>query len=74
MALQNAQRACGLMPEARPFAAHLTLLRDQPRRPLPPLATPLVWPVSAFHLAESITRPEGAQYRRLASWPLAVCL
>jgi 2'-5' RNA ligase len=72
--LQDVQRSCGLTPEARPFAAHVTLAREQPRRTLPPLVTPIEWPVSAFHLAESVTGSEGTRYRRLASWPLAAGL
>ena len=71
-ALERACQACGLPPETRDFAPHLTLLRKA-RRPLPRPDTPiepLDWPVSEFVLAASETRPEGADYRVLARWPL----
>jgi 2'-5' RNA ligase len=57
--------------EDRPFAAHVTLLRNA-RCPDPPaLPAPLVWSVTQFVLVESLLRPQGAEYRHLVRFPLA---
>jgi RNA 2',3'-cyclic 3'-phosphodiesterase len=70
-ALGQVQRACGLAPEARPFRAHLTLARAaRAARGLAPDIEPIVWPVHALCLMESVTAAEGARYERLQSWPL----
>lgn len=61
---------CGLTPEARPFAAHLTVMRKASRGPDQGDIAPLVWPVDSFVLVQSLTLPEGAQYRVLRHWPL----
>lgn len=62
--------ACGLQAETRPFAAHLTVMRKARRGPLRCEIAPLVWPVSDFVLVESLTLPQGAQYRVVKRWPL----
>ncbi|RMD80458.1 MAG: RNA 2',3'-cyclic phosphodiesterase, partial [Gammaproteobacteria bacterium] len=73
--LREAAAGCGLEPEARPFAVHLTLFRKVRRlppalgRPLPGLA-PVRWPVRDFVLVASRTLPEGARYEVLRRWPL----
>lgn len=64
-------KQCGYTPEVRPFVPHLTLWRKVKRVELPPLSTPITWPVSRFVLARSRTLPSGAEYAILQSWPLA---
>jgi 2'-5' RNA ligase len=68
--LEQACVACGLEPERRDFAPHLTLLRHARRAPPEPDIPPLRWPVDHFVLARSETRPDGAVYSVLQSWPL----
>lgn len=55
--------------DKRPYAPHITLLRDA-RAPtiFPPLD--LDWPVRDFALVESARGVRGAEYRVLARWPL----
>ena len=59
--------------EERPFAAHVTLLRNADCSGLAPPADglPIDWAVEDFVLAESDLHPEGARYRILARWRLA---
>lgn len=68
--LTRALLPCGFRPETRPFQAHLTLMRKAGRGPHPGGFEPLAWAVSDFALVESLTLPEGAQYRVLRRWPL----
>ncbi len=62
--------ACGLQPEERPFAAHLTVVRKASRGPAERTLQPLLWPVDDFVLAQSVTRAEGARYSVLRRWSL----
>lgn len=76
--LTQVQAACGMQPEARPFAPHLTLMRHAKHGCSNLRTTRLHWQVRDFALIESITHPQGAEYRVLARWPLvgsyrAVC-
>jgi 2'-5' RNA ligase len=58
----------GFRLEERPFAAHVTLIRNAaPPQPLPELPA-LAWPAREFVLVRSV---DGA-YERLAGFPLAV--
>ncbi|NIM29074.1 MAG: RNA 2',3'-cyclic phosphodiesterase [Gammaproteobacteria bacterium] len=61
---------CGHRPESRPFRAHITVARKVRKAPRASLHDAVHWRVDAFHLIASETRPEGARYRRLRSWPL----
>ena len=68
--LTQALTECGHEPTSRSFRAHVTLARKV-RGPVRSSGhTPVRWPVSAFHLVASETRPQGACYRCLQSWPL----
>lgn len=65
-------RAADFRTEARPFAAHVTLLRHARCDRDPPSGDlHIVWPVRDYVLVESELRPEGARYRILQHWPLA---
>ncbi len=68
-ALEQALDRAGFNFDRRPYAPHITLIRDA-RAPavLPPLA--FDWPVGDFALVESARSAQGAAYRVLVSWPL----
>lgn len=74
-ALGAALRTAGIPFDARPFKAHVTLLRKadcmqfggQNENPAP---EPIRWSARDFVLVRSSLRPEGARYERLAGWPL----
>lgn len=68
--LGEALGGCDFTPEPRPFAAHVTLLRDCRRLPEWPALQPLRWPVRDFALVESFTEPSGASYQLREHWPL----
>jgi RNA 2',3'-cyclic 3'-phosphodiesterase len=59
----------GFKPEARPFRAHLTVLRSCPRCDWPGPVSPVDWPVREFVLARSVTLPAGARYQVIERWP-----
>lgn len=71
-ALHRDLAECGFALDERPFRPHLTLLRKVPPRQRfePLLDEPIQWAVTQFHLVESATRPQGAEYRIIGSWPL----
>ena len=55
--------------ERRPFAAHVTLIRDARRAPLPPLPS-VEWPVHEFLLMRSSVSSRGATYEPLERFTL----
>ena len=61
---------CGIDLDARPFNAHLTLMRKAlvVRRERPLVA--VTWRVDDFGLVESKTNPDGARYQVLTRWRL----
>lgn len=68
-ALGDGLRAAGFQIEARPFVAHMTLLRNA-RCPAPPaLEAPIAWPVTEFTLVESALERTGARYEIVGRWP-----
>ncbi len=69
-ALADAQAACGLVPERRPYVPHLTLARKLARNPGCPAFAPLDWPVERFALVESCADPDGVRYQPLRFWDL----
>lgn len=72
-ALGEGLRAAGFRLEARPFVAHMTLLRGARCEAPPALAAPVTWPVREFLLVESKLSAEGARYEPLGRWPLGAC-
>lgn len=63
--------ACGHQPELRPYRAHMTLARKVVGHfPARQVISPL-WSIEQFCLVQSVTHPDGAQYRILRTWPLA---
>lgn len=65
-------KMAGFHVEERPFAAHVTLLRNARCDGERTAAVPVAWRVEDFVLAESELKPEGASYRIIGRWPLAV--
>lgn len=76
--IERALEPLGIAPESRDFTPHLTLARFNP----PARADELVRAAAEFqshelgsaretefHLFESVLRPTGAEYRKLASYP-----
>jgi RNA 2',3'-cyclic 3'-phosphodiesterase len=61
---------CGLAPETRPFAVHVTLARRISIEVRRPLAPPLAWHATGFALVASELAATGARYRVLSRWPL----
>jgi 2'-5' RNA ligase len=70
-ALRQGVRHCGLVPEDRPFQAHMTLMRKVNRRPAEFAIEPLAWQVASYALMESVSTAQGVEYRGLMSWPLS---
>jgi len=68
--LTQAQADCGLQPEARPFAPHMTLMRHAKSGCSNLRTSRIFWQVRDFALIESMSHPSGAEYRVLARWPL----
>lgn len=68
--LGKALRERGFALEKRPFAPHVTVVRNALR---PPAAAPvpaITWDVPAFVLVASERGPDGAHYREIGRWPL----
>ena len=54
--------------DAKPFASHVTLLRDaREPRAIPELA-PIEWRLSGFALVQSLTLPRGSRYEVRRIW------
>ena len=68
--LGTALKACGYQPEQRAFAPHLTLKRKCNKPDIPGFDFSVPWPVKEFVLVESITHPEGVEYRIIDTYPL----
>jgi 2'-5' RNA ligase len=77
--VETSLRECGIAPEERKFAAHITLARLGPHTPLPGIMNflsvnglfstgPL--PVEEFHLYSSVLTDTGAIHRREATYEL----
>jgi 2'-5' RNA ligase len=64
-------KAADFRVEERPFAAHVTLLRNARCGGEKPEAAPVAWQVEDFVLVESELKPEGASYRIIGRWRLA---
>ena len=67
--LEGRLKQAGFEFDQRPYAPHITLLRDA-RAPGVPAPLHLDWPVGDFVLVESAQGPRGAEYRVLARWKL----
>ena len=68
--IEQACVSCGLTPEKRAYAPHLTMLRNARQAPAIVTMKPRHWPVDAFSLVRSDTLPQGAVYTELQRWSL----
>jgi 2'-5' RNA ligase len=68
--LNRGLRACGLVPDSRPFVPHVTLARKASPIDPRPVDPPLLWPVDAFALVVS-RLGERPSYQVLRRWPLS---
>lgn len=69
--LDGQLKIAGFRSEERPFAAHVTLLRNANcAAGAADDSLHIEWPVRDFVLVESELKPEGAGYRILGRWPL----
>ena len=69
--LTDALRADGFEVERRPFAAHVTLVRNGRQPPPRAIDPPVRWPVRDFALMRSRLGAEGARYEVIGRWPLS---
>lgn len=67
--LEGRLQQAGFEFDQRPYAPHITLLRDA-RAPGVPVPLHLDWPVGDFVLVESARGPRGAEYHVVARWAL----
>ena len=72
--LQDGLKGCGLEPERRPYAAHVTLRRKAHAAHFQALDRPIPWPVREFVLARSGRTREPPRYEILRRWPLTGAL
>lgn len=63
-------RAIGFKLEDRPYAPHITLLRNARGGPAVPAVPAIAWPVDDIALIESVPRDDGRTYVVLRRWPL----
>ena len=68
--LGQALAAEGYRLDDRPFAPHITLVRNAGRAPGPASRPAVSWRVDAFALVESAARGPGRAYQVLREWPL----
>lgn len=68
--LRQRLQPCGLSLDARPYQAHMTVMRKVGRAPAPCEVPPLAWDVTRFSLMESVSGEGGVRYHERHSWPL----
>lgn len=68
-ALENAVRTGGFRFDERPYAPHITLLRDARCAPAAPTVGDISWPVVDFALVQSMRRDNATVYEPLWRWP-----
>jgi 2'-5' RNA ligase len=66
--LRNALTRSGIAFDAKPFASHVTLLRDAREPRTMPALAPIDWRLDGFALVRSVTLPRGSRYEVLKSW------
>lgn len=69
-ALNQRVGECGIILDPRPFALHMTLLRNASGPPLLEVAPLITWQVQSFSLVNSTTRSSGPIYRVIRTWSL----
>jgi 2'-5' RNA ligase len=69
--MRAALAGIGLEGEERPYAPHMTLVRNAQRRPASRMMAPCSWAVREYVLVESVQTGGGVRYEPLASWALS---
>ena len=69
--LHRGAEGCGLRLDARPYRAHITLMRKLTQPAKDTDLQPLNWPVDRFVLVRSSTLPQGVKYEVVREWKLA---
>lgn len=72
--LSRALPRAGFRCEDRPYAPHITLLRDARRAPAAKATAGIVWRAGEFALVQSLHRNAAVAYEVIAHWPLAARL
>lgn len=60
----------GIEGDNKRYFPHITLMRNVSEVPVMPVIKPFNWTATDYCLMQSITRPQGVQYRELARWAL----
>lgn len=68
--LEQCLSSSGFQFDRRPYAPHVTLLRNARRVPVNTAVRAVAWPVSRFALVESAPRAGGRSYEVMREWPL----
>jgi RNA 2',3'-cyclic 3'-phosphodiesterase len=68
--LRDALAAEGVQGEERPYAPHVTLVRDAQRKPAQSRIESCTWPADDFALVESVPAQGGVRYEPRARWRL----
>ncbi len=68
--LERDLSSAGFRLDRRPYAPHVTLLRNARRAPADVTMRSIAWPVTGFALVESVLRDKGRAYQVLREWPL----
>ncbi len=61
---------CGFQPDPRPYSPHVSLLRKAKTRAIDYPAFSIDWHVDEFVLVESVSAPEGDDYKVIEKYPL----
>ncbi len=69
-ALHIGAEGCGSKLDARPYRAHITLMRKLTQAAQDVDCPPLIWPVDRFVLVRSRALPQGVKYEVLREWGL----
>lgn len=69
--LESALRNSGFRFDERPYAPHITLLRDARRAPAAQTMGDIPWRIADFALVRSLRRDHATVYEVMQRWPLA---
>jgi len=68
--LGEALSACDYQPDLRPYSPHVSLLRKVRKTPVEYQPFSINWHVDEFVLVESLSSPEGVNYKVIKKYPL----
>ncbi len=70
--LGEALSACDYQPDPRPYSPHVSLLRKAGKVPVEYQPFSISWHVDEFVLVESVSSPEGVNYKVIEKYPLPI--